>query len=76
MRAPAETLDAAALIRAASADDHRATESRGFITRLMGGELGAADWMNALDSTAIDALTAEVPAAFAANGSIFDELEL
>lgn len=33
------TLDVAALIRAASADDHRATESRGFITRLMGGEL-------------------------------------
>ena len=40
----AETLDVAALIRAASADDHRATESRGFITRLMGGELSLADY--------------------------------
>jgi heme oxygenase len=38
----AERLDVAALIRAASADDHRATESRGFITRLMGGELSLA----------------------------------
>jgi heme oxygenase len=40
----ADTLDVAALIRTASADDHRATESRGFITRLMGGELGLADY--------------------------------
>ena len=40
----AETLDVAALIRAASADDHRATESRGFITRLMGGELSLGDY--------------------------------
>lgn len=40
----AETLDVAALIRAASADDHRDTESRGFITRLMGGELSLADY--------------------------------
>ena len=40
----ADTLDVAALIRAASADDHRATESRGFITRLMSGELGLADY--------------------------------
>jgi heme oxygenase len=31
--------DVAAVVRAASADDHRATESRGFITRLMSGEL-------------------------------------
>lgn len=37
-------LDVAALIRAASADDHRATESRSFITRLMGGELSLADY--------------------------------
>lgn len=38
---PARTdrLDVAALIRAASAEDHRATESRGFITRLLAGEL-------------------------------------
>ena len=40
----AEKLDVAALIRAASADDHRATESRGFITRLMDGELSLADY--------------------------------
>ncbi len=38
------TLDVAALVRAASADDHRATESRGFITRLMGGELSLDDY--------------------------------
>jgi heme oxygenase len=40
----AVTLDVAALIRAASADDHRSTESRGFITQLMGGELSLADY--------------------------------
>ena len=34
-----EPLDIAALVRAASADDHRAAETRGFITALMGGEL-------------------------------------
>lgn len=34
-----EPLDVAALVRAASADDHRAAETRGFITALMGGEL-------------------------------------
>ena len=39
--APAR-LDVAALIKAASADDHRATESRGFISLLMGGELDLA----------------------------------
>ena len=44
MPTAAATLDVAALIRAASADDHRATESRGFITRLMGGELSLADY--------------------------------
>lgn len=32
-------LDVAALVRAASADDHRAAETRGFITDLMGGDL-------------------------------------
>lgn len=44
MPAADTTLDVAALIRAASADDHWATESRGFITRLMGGELSLADY--------------------------------
>ncbi|MCD2442601.1 biliverdin-producing heme oxygenase [Agromyces sp. SYSU K20354] len=34
-----EPLDVAALVRAASADDHRAAETRGFITALMGGSL-------------------------------------
>lgn len=32
-------LDVAALVRAATADDHRNAENRGFITRLMGGAL-------------------------------------
>jgi heme oxygenase len=36
--------DVAALIRAASAEDHRATEGRGFITRLMSGELNLAEY--------------------------------
>jgi len=36
--------DVAALIKAASADDHRATESRGFITKLMAGELGIGEY--------------------------------
>ena len=35
----AEQVDVAALVRAASADDHRAAETRGFITALMRGEL-------------------------------------
>ena len=34
-----DALDVAALVRAASADDHRAAETRGFITELMGGAL-------------------------------------
>ena len=37
--AATEPLDVAGLVRAASADDHRAAESRAFITALMGGEL-------------------------------------
>ena len=37
--ATTEPLDVAGLVRAASADDHRAAESRSFITALMGGEL-------------------------------------
>ena len=37
--AATEPLDVAGLVRAASADDHRAAESRSFITALMGGEL-------------------------------------
>ena len=35
----AAPVDVAALVRAASAEDHRAAESRGFIVRLMSGEL-------------------------------------
>ena len=42
--APTELLDVAALVREASADDHRAAETRGFITALMGGELSLADY--------------------------------
>jgi heme oxygenase (biliverdin-producing, ferredoxin) len=34
-----DALDVAALVKAASADDHRAAETRGFITALMGGTL-------------------------------------
>jgi heme oxygenase len=41
---PTEPLDIAGLVRAASADDHRAAESRGFITALMGGRLSLADY--------------------------------
>jgi heme oxygenase len=37
-------LDVAALIRAASAEDHRSAEGRGFITRLMSGELDLAEY--------------------------------
>jgi heme oxygenase len=40
----AEPLDVAALVRAASADDHRAAERRGFIMALMGGELSLAEY--------------------------------
>lgn len=42
--ADAAPLDVAALVRAASADDHRAAETRGFITALMGGELSLAEY--------------------------------
>ncbi len=38
------TVDVAGLIRAASADDHRATENRGFITRLLAGESSLDDY--------------------------------
>ena len=37
-------LDVAALVRAATAEAHRDAESRGFITRLMGGELSLDDY--------------------------------
>lgn len=43
-RTDAEPLDVAALVRAASADDHRAAESRGYIVQLMGGELSLAEY--------------------------------
>ena len=39
-----DLLDVAALVRAASADDHRAAETRGFITALMGGALSLAEY--------------------------------
>ncbi|MGX5697838.1 biliverdin-producing heme oxygenase [Agromyces soli] len=39
-----EPLDVAALVRAASADDHRATESRGFIVELMRGRRSLDDY--------------------------------
>lgn len=39
-----EPLDVAALVRAASADDHRATETRGFIVELMRGERSLGDY--------------------------------
>lgn len=42
--ADAEPIDVAALVREASADDHRAAETRGFITALMGGELSLAEY--------------------------------
>ncbi len=40
----AEPVDVAALVREASAGDHRAAETRGFITALMGGELSLAEY--------------------------------
>ncbi|MFK4728201.1 biliverdin-producing heme oxygenase [Agromyces mediolanus] len=40
----AEPLDVAALVRAASADDHRETETRGFIVELMRGERSLDDY--------------------------------
>jgi heme oxygenase (biliverdin-producing, ferredoxin) len=40
----AEPLDVAALVREASADDHRSAETRGFITALLGGALSLADY--------------------------------
>ncbi|MGW9629843.1 biliverdin-producing heme oxygenase [Agromyces sp. NPDC055520] len=43
-RTAAEPLDVAALVRAASADDHKAAESRGYIVQLMGGELSLAEY--------------------------------
>ena len=43
-RTDAEPLDVAALVRAASADDHKAAESRGYIVQLMGGELSLAEY--------------------------------
>jgi heme oxygenase len=43
-RTDAEPLDVAALVRAASADDHRAAESRGYIVQLMGGELSLEEY--------------------------------
>lgn len=42
--AATEPLDVAALVRAASADDHRATETRGFIVELMRGERSLDDY--------------------------------
>ncbi|MEF3405275.1 biliverdin-producing heme oxygenase [Agromyces sp. CCNWLW203] len=43
-RTDSEPLDVAALVRAASADDHKAAESRGYIVQLMGGELSLAEY--------------------------------
>jgi heme oxygenase (biliverdin-producing, ferredoxin) len=40
----AEPVDVAALVRAASADDHRAAETRRFITALMSGELSLEEY--------------------------------
>jgi heme oxygenase len=53
-------LDVAALVRAASADDHWAAETRGFVTALMGGELSLDDYTRYLAQLAwvYDALEA------------------
>ena len=55
-----EPLDIAALVRTASADDHRAAETRGFITALMGGELSLEEYTRYLAQLAwvYDALEA------------------
>ena len=47
-----EPLDVAALVRAASADDHRAAETRVFITALMGGELSLDEYTRYLGQLA------------------------
>ena len=72
--AVAEPLDVAALIRAASADDHRLTESRGFITRLMGGELTLADYTRYLAQFAwvYEALESRPDAGPDAGPTVFD----
>jgi heme oxygenase len=65
-------VDVAALVRTASADDHRATESRGFITALMGGRLSLDDYTRYLAQLArvYDALESRV--ARADDPAVFD----
>src|SRR6478752_1937696 len=65
-----EPLDVAALVRAATADDHRNAENRGFITRLMGGELSLDDYTRYL------AQYAWVYEALEARGSRADDPEV
>ncbi len=70
-RLPAR-LDVAALIRAASAEDHRATENRGFISRLMGGELDLAEYARYLAQFAHVYEALEARADDADADSVFD----
>lgn len=46
--ATADQVDVAALVREASRPAHEAAESRGFVTRLMGGELSLAEYVRYL----------------------------
>lgn len=67
--APAARRDVAALIKAASAEDHRAAESRDFITRLMSGELDLAEYTRYLAQyayvyEALEARSDDGPAVF------------
>jgi heme oxygenase len=71
-----DTVDIATLIREASASDHRATESRGFITQLMGGELSLSDYTRYLAQFGYvyEALESrqDAPDDRAENDSVFD----
>ncbi|UOE45544.1 heme oxygenase (biliverdin-producing) [Agromyces larvae] len=69
-----EPLDVAALVRAASADDHRAAETRGFVTALMGGELSLADYTRYLAQFAWVYEALEARGARDGDPSVFDPM--
>jgi heme oxygenase len=68
----AEPLDVAALVRAASADDHRATETRGFIVELMRGERSLDDYTRYLAQLARIYEALEARGARADDPEVFD----
>ncbi|MET4157720.1 biliverdin-producing heme oxygenase [Agromyces sp. PvR057] len=70
--AATEPLDVAALVRAATADDHRNAETRGFITRLMGGELSLDDYTRYLAQFAWVYEALEERGSREGDGEVFD----